>query len=96
MCCLESKTRMLSTGFVDHDRFTAALMVEGGTSVYLTYGATTLNIMAKALMPNGTIPLAAAPAPTTQPPSPSPSPSPSPNPGLALAPVAAVREDAEL
>ena len=90
MCCLDSKTRMLSTGFLDHDRFTAALMIEGGTSVYLNYGAATLTGMAKALMPNGTIPLGAPPPP---PPQASPSPTPSPGPQAVGAPVAVVRED---
>jgi hypothetical protein len=92
MCCLDSKTRMLSTGYLDHDRFTAALMIEGGTSIYLNSGATTLTGMAKALMPNGSIPLGAPPAQTT-PPQASPSPSPSPAPQAIGDPVAVVRED---
>jgi hypothetical protein len=78
MCCLDSKTRMHSTGFVDHDRFTVALSIEGSTAVYGSSGIATLNGMAKALMPNGSIPL--APPPTTPPPTASPSPSPSPAP----------------
>jgi hypothetical protein len=93
MCCLDSKTRMLSTGFLDHDRFTAALMIEGGTSVYLSSGIATLNGMAKALMPNGSIPLGAPPPPPTTPPQASPSPSPSPAPQAIGDPVAAFRED---
>jgi hypothetical protein len=78
MCCLDSKTRMHSTGFVDHDRFTVALSIEGSTAVYGSSGIATLNGMAKALMPNGSIPL--APPPTTPPPTASPSPPPSPAP----------------
>jgi hypothetical protein len=78
MCCLDSKTRMHSTGFVDHDRFTVALSIEGSTAVYGNSGIATLNGMAKALMPNGSIPLAAPPPPPTTPPAASPSPSPSP------------------
>ena len=93
MCCLDSKTRMLSTGFLDHDRFTAALMIEGGTSVYLSSGIATLNGMAKALMPNGSIPLGAPPPPPTTPPQASPSPSTSPAPQAIGDPVAAFRED---
>jgi hypothetical protein len=78
MCCLDSKTRMHSTGFVDHDRFTVALSIEGSTAVYGSSGIATLNGVAKALMPNGSIPL--APPPTTPPPTASPSPPPSPAP----------------
>lgn len=90
MCCLDSKTRMHSTGFVDHDRFTVALSIEGGTSVYLNSGIATLNGMAKALMPNGTIPLGAPP--TTPPPTGSPSPSPSPEPQALGMPDAVLAE----
>jgi hypothetical protein len=92
MCCLDSKTRMHSTGFVDHDRFTVALSIEGGTGVYGNSGIATLNGMAKALMPNGSIPLG-APPPPPPPPSASPSPSPSPAPQAVGDPVAVVRED---
>ncbi len=70
MCCLENLTRMHSTGFVDGDRYTVALLTEGSRSTYGSYGATTVTLMAQALLPGGHIPHA-------PPPSPSPSPSPS-------------------
>jgi hypothetical protein len=76
MCCLENLTRMHSTGFVDGDRYTVALLTEGSRSTYGSYGATTVTLMAQALLPGGHIPQ----APPPPPPSPSPSPSPSPTP----------------
>lgn len=72
MCCLENRTRMHSTGFISGDRYTVALMIEGSTGVYGNYGAQTLTLMARALLPGKTIP-EAKPTPT---PTPSPSPPP--------------------
>jgi hypothetical protein len=83
MCCLESLTRMHSTGYIDHDRYAVAMLIEGSTSVYGNYGAQTLTLMARALLPAGSIPQPASTPPTpteTPPPSPTPTPSPSPSP----------------
>jgi hypothetical protein len=87
MCCLESVTRMHSTGFVDGDRYTVALLTEGGKSVYGSIGAQTLTLMAKALMPGGSIPWSGPqppdeplPTPTTPAPTSKPTPTPSPTP----------------
>jgi hypothetical protein len=85
MCCLENATRMHSTGFVDGDRYTVALMTQGPTSIYGTYGRQTLTLMAQALLPGGHIPQPVAPPPPSPsgPASPSPEPSPSPSPSPA-------------
>lgn len=56
MCCLDGLTRMHSTGFVDSDRYTVALMIEGSTSLYSGGGGQALTAMAKALLPKGKIP----------------------------------------
>jgi hypothetical protein len=74
MCCLDGLTRMHSTGFVDRDRYTVALMIEGSTSLYSGSGSQTLTAMARALLPDGVIPQAEA-APTTPTPTPSSQPS---------------------
>jgi hypothetical protein len=86
MCCLDSKTRMHSTGFVDSDHYTVALLMEGSTSTYGSYGSTTLTVMAKALLPGGHIPQAPPPPPPSPSPSPSPSPTPSESESTALEP----------
>ena len=78
MCCLENRTRMHSTGYVN-DRYAVAMLTEGSRSVYGNYGAQTLTLMARALLPSGTIPQLPQPAPPAPPPSPSPSPTPSPS-----------------
>jgi hypothetical protein len=75
MCCLEGVTRMHSTGFIQNDRFTVALLTEGARSIYGSYGAQTLTMMAKALLPGGAIP---NPAPEPPPPPPPPTPTPTP------------------
>jgi hypothetical protein len=56
MCCLDGKTRMHSTGFVGGDRYTVALLTEGGRDVYGDFGRQTLTSMARALLPGGTVP----------------------------------------
>ena len=56
MCCLENLTRMHSTGYVDGDRYAVALLLAGTTSLYGDRGAQTLTLMAKALLPGGTVP----------------------------------------
>jgi hypothetical protein len=68
MCCLEGVTRMHSTGFIDGNRYTVALLTEGARSVYGNYGAQTLTLMARALLPAGTIPQPKPAPTTTQPP----------------------------
>jgi hypothetical protein len=73
MCCLESVTRMHSTGFIDGDRYSVALLTEGVTSKYGSYGAQTLSLMAQALLPGGSIPGSVpAPVPTHTKPTPTP------------------------
>jgi hypothetical protein len=67
MCCLDGLTRMHSTGFVDGDRYTVALSIEGSTSLYSGSGGQALTAMARALLPGGVIP---------QPPPPTPDPTP--------------------
>jgi Beta-lactamase enzyme family len=78
MCCLESVTRMHSTGLIDGDRYTVALLTEGATSHYGSYGAQTLTLMAKALLPHGTIPQPPQPSPTAPSLTPTTTPSPTP------------------
>jgi hypothetical protein len=57
MCCLDGVTRIHSTGFVNQDRYTVAILTQGGTNVYGAYGNDTATLMAQALLPNGVIPL---------------------------------------
>jgi len=79
MCCLESVTRMHSTGFLDGDRYTAALLTEGPTSNYGSYGAQTLTLMAQALLPGGSLPPPPSdPPPATTPPRTTPPATPTP------------------
>jgi hypothetical protein len=58
MCCLESLTRMHSTGYIDGDQYAVALLTAGPTSMYGGSGAQTLTLMAQALLPAGTVPAA--------------------------------------
>jgi hypothetical protein len=55
MCCLEDRMRMHSTGYVDHERYTVALLSEGARDKYYDYGRRTLTLMAQTLMPTGEI-----------------------------------------
>jgi hypothetical protein len=55
MCCLEDRMRMHSTGYVDHDRYTVALLTEATRDKYYDYGRRTLTLMAQTLMPTGVI-----------------------------------------
>jgi hypothetical protein len=57
MCCLEGKTRMHSTGYVDSGRMIVVLLSEGSRSVYGTYGGGTVTGMARRVMPGGHVPL---------------------------------------
>jgi hypothetical protein len=56
MCCLDGVTRIHSTGLVDHDRYAVAILTEGPTSDYGSYGQATITGMAVRLLPGGTIP----------------------------------------
>ena len=53
MCCLDNLTRMHSTGYLNGDRYTVALLTEGSRAVYGAYGRDTLTRMAQALLPGG-------------------------------------------
>jgi hypothetical protein len=57
MCCLEDLTRMHSTGYIDGDRYAAALLISGPPSLYGDPGAQALTSMAQALLPGGTVPV---------------------------------------
>ncbi|MBX6750885.1 MAG: serine hydrolase [Micromonosporaceae bacterium] len=59
MCCLEGFTRMHSTGYIDNDRYAVALLAAGPPSMYTDGGPQTLTAMARALLPNGTVPTSA-------------------------------------
>jgi hypothetical protein len=56
MCCLDNLTRMHSTGFVNGDRYTVALLTEGSPADYGLFGRDTVTGMAARLLPHGTIP----------------------------------------
>jgi len=57
MCCLEGLSRMHSTGYIDYDRYTVALLAAGPPSMYHEGdGAHALTAMARALLPDGTVP----------------------------------------
>jgi hypothetical protein len=77
MCCLENATRLLSTGYIDNGRYTAALMIDGPTSLYAGAGASTLTAMARAMLPDGVVPQS-GPPPTTPPPTTPPPTTPPP------------------
>ncbi len=57
MCCLENKTRMHSTGYVDSDHIIVAILTEGSRSTYGAYARDTVTNMAKRMMPGGHVPL---------------------------------------
>ena len=57
MCCLEGKTRMHSTGYVDSDRILMAILTESSRSTYGAYARDTVTNMAKRVMPGGHVPL---------------------------------------
>jgi hypothetical protein len=56
MCCLENLTRIHSTGLIEHDRYAVAILTEGPTTDYGSYGQTTITNMARLVMPHGSIP----------------------------------------
>ncbi len=58
-----SGDRLHSTGFVGGDRYTVALLTQGSGGYYYN-GSGTVTLMARALMPGGTIPQPPPPAPT--------------------------------
>jgi hypothetical protein len=64
-CCDEGVATFNSTGYVDHDRYAVALLVDGAPHTYGTHLTTTLDGMARALFPGGRInhPTAYPPAP---------------------------------
>jgi hypothetical protein len=57
MCCLEGRTRLHSTGYVDSDRILVAILTESSPSTYSSYARDTVTNMAKRLMPGGHVPL---------------------------------------
>jgi hypothetical protein len=71
---------MHSTGFVDGDRYTVALIIEGPTSLYSGGGSQTLSAMARALLPSGVIPQPPPPTPDPSPSDSSPAPTDTPSP----------------
>ena len=85
MCCLENRTRMHSTGFINGDRYAVALLTDGTRSIYGSYGAQTLTLMARALLPGGSIPQ--PPPPPPPPPSPTAEPTPTPTPTPTVTPT---------
>ena len=56
LCCVDNKSRLHSTGFVNGDRFTLAILTEDDKSTYGDVGMATVSLMAQALMPGGSIP----------------------------------------
>ena len=56
LCCVDNKSRLHSTGFVNGDRFTVAILTEDDKSAYGDVGMATVTLMAQALMPGGSIP----------------------------------------
>jgi hypothetical protein len=56
LCCVDNKSRLHSTGFVNGDRFTVAILTEDDKSTYGDVGMATVTLMAQALMPGGSIP----------------------------------------
>lgn len=55
MCCVNDRSYVHSTGFVNDDRYAVALLAEGTRDAY-GGGRAVLSQMARALMPGGTIP----------------------------------------
>ena len=56
LCCVDGMMWMHSTGYVDRDRFAIALLTEGDEDVYDAYARETVTLMARALLPQGTLP----------------------------------------
>lgn len=56
MCCLQNVTRMHSTGYVGHGRYTVAILTEGPTRYYGGWGRDTVTGAAQRLMPKGILP----------------------------------------
>src|SRR5262245_2906346 len=56
LCCVDDKSRLHSTGFVNGDRFALAILTEDDKSTYGDVGMATVTLMAQALMPGGLIP----------------------------------------
>jgi len=56
LCCVDGAMTMHSTGFVDQNRFAIALLTEGSPDAYDAYARETLTLMARALLPGGTLP----------------------------------------
>jgi hypothetical protein len=54
VCCWAGRASMHSTGYVDG--YAVALMAEGPTGFYGDYGAQTLTIVARTLLPGGVVP----------------------------------------
>jgi hypothetical protein len=57
LCCSGDRTTMHATGYVDNDRFAIALLTEGSRASYGDYARDTVTLIAKALMPGGTLPV---------------------------------------
>jgi hypothetical protein len=56
LCCVDGMMWMHSTGYVDRDRFAIALLTEGDEDAYDAYARDTVTLMARALLPQGTLP----------------------------------------
>jgi hypothetical protein len=56
LCCVDGMMWMHSTGYVDQDRFAIALLTEGDPDAYDAYARETVTLMARALLPQGTLP----------------------------------------
>ena len=56
MCCVDGRSYVHSTGFVNGDRYAVAILTEGSRDTYGSLGRTTVSEMARALMPGGSIP----------------------------------------
>ncbi|MHA3704236.1 hypothetical protein ACXR2U_18850 [Jatrophihabitans sp. YIM 134969] len=56
MCCLESRSRLHSTGFLQGDRYTAAILTDGGTGFYGSRGTGVVTGAAIRLLPGRKVP----------------------------------------
>jgi hypothetical protein len=56
MCCLDGVTRLNSTGFINGDRYTVAILTQGPPADYSAYGLATVTGMAARLLPHGAMP----------------------------------------
>ncbi len=56
MCCLEGRSRLHSTGFLGGDRYTAAILTDGGTGYYGQRGADVVTGAAVRLLPGRKVP----------------------------------------